>query len=145
MVHSGGGAHGIDASLHGVVEDALVEEHQGMHDVVLGGGSDVSMHRQVGQERRDRGFGGDEVCAGPHAVETDASYDPLPRGALGVHGVVVETEHLTDFTEECWWLTSRRVRPIRAPSWCPQLADNSHGAKLPENHINIELSGQKGT
>ena len=93
MVHSGG-AHGIDASLHGVVKDAFVEEHQGMHDLVLGGGSDVSMHRQVGQEQRDRGFGGDEVYAGPHAVETDASYDPLPRGALGVHGVVVETEPL---------------------------------------------------
>jgi len=36
MVHSGGGAHGIDASLHGVVEDALGEEHQGMHGLVLG-------------------------------------------------------------------------------------------------------------
>ena len=49
MVHSGGGAHGIDASLHGVVEDALGEEHQGMHGLVLGRGRDVSMHGQVGQ------------------------------------------------------------------------------------------------
>ncbi len=44
------GAHGIDAALHDVVEDALVEERQGIHGLVLGGGSDVSMHRQVGQE-----------------------------------------------------------------------------------------------
>jgi hypothetical protein len=44
------GAHGIDAPLHGVVEDALVEAHQGMHGLVLGGGSQVSVHGQVGQE-----------------------------------------------------------------------------------------------
>jgi hypothetical protein len=43
-------APGIDAPLDGVVEDARVEEHQGSHGLVLGGSSDVSMHRQVGQE-----------------------------------------------------------------------------------------------
>src|SRR5882724_6819777 len=30
----------------GVVEDTLVEEHQGIHGLVLGGGSDVSIDRQ---------------------------------------------------------------------------------------------------
>ncbi len=41
------------------------------------------------------GFGGEEVCAGPHTVETGEPYDPLHIGALGVYGVVVETEHLS--------------------------------------------------
>jgi hypothetical protein len=138
------GAHGIDAALHGVVEGALVEEHQGIHGLVLGGGSDVSIHRQVGQERLDLGFGGEEVFAGPHAVETDESYDPLHIGSLGVNGVVVETEHLADVIEEFWLLTSRRVRHRRPPSWCPEIVDNGHWAKLPENPTNIALSGQNG-
>jgi hypothetical protein len=48
------------------------------------------------------GFGGEEVCAGPHTVETGKPYDPLHIGALGVYGVVVKTEHLADFIEEFW-------------------------------------------
>ena len=48
------------------------------------------------------GFGGEEVFARAHAVETDESYDPLHRGSLSVHGVVVETEYLSHFLEEDW-------------------------------------------
>jgi len=33
-------------------------------------------------------------------MEIDEPSAPLPRGALGVHGVVVETEPLADFIEE---------------------------------------------
>ncbi len=112
------GAYRIDAPLHGLIEDALVEEHQVIHRLVPGGGSDVS-HRQVGQERLDLGLAGEEVCAGPHTVETSEPYDPLHIGALGVHGVVVATEHLADFIEECWWLTSRHVRHIKVSVMAP--------------------------
>jgi hypothetical protein len=42
-------------------------------------------------------------------------------------------------------LTARRVRDITSPlSWHPAIADNKHWAKLPENHANMTLSGQKG-
>jgi hypothetical protein len=82
-------AHGIDGAQQRIVEDALVEEGQGIHRLVLDGGRDVSMHRQVGEERLYRGFGGEEVFARPHAVEMHESYDPLYTGSLGVHGVVV--------------------------------------------------------
>jgi len=61
-----------------------------------------------------------------------------------VYGVVVETEHLADFIEEFWWLTSRRARHRRSPSWRPQSADKGYEAKLPENLTNIVLSGQNG-
>jgi len=40
-----------------MVEDALVKEDQGIHCLVLGGGSDVCMSGEVGQERFDLGFG----------------------------------------------------------------------------------------
>jgi hypothetical protein len=108
------GAQGMETALHGMVECALAEEHQGIDGLVLGCGSDVSLHRQVSQERLDPGFGGEEVCARPHAMETGEPSDPLHLGALGVHGGVVETEHLADFVEESGWLTSRRVRHIRS-------------------------------
>ena len=71
-----------------------------MHSLVLGGGRDVSMHRQVGQERLDRGFGGEEVLARPQAVEPDESHDPFHRGSLSVHGVVLQTECLSHIIKE---------------------------------------------
>jgi hypothetical protein len=118
------GANGMDAALQRMVKDALVEEHQGIHRLVLGRGSDVSVYGQVSQERFDLRFGGEEVLAQPHAVETDEPYDPLHIGSLGVNGVVVETEYLSDFIEEFGLLTSRRVRHTRSPSWRPEIADN---------------------
>ena len=62
------GANGIDALLQRMVEDALVKEDQGIHRLVLGGGSDVCVYGKVGQERFDLGFGGEEVLTGPHAM-----------------------------------------------------------------------------
>jgi hypothetical protein len=124
------------------MEDALVEEHQGIHGLVLGGGSDVSIHCQVGEERLDLGFGGEEVYARPHAVETDESHNPFHIGSLSVDGVVVQPEHVPHFIEEFWWLTSCRVRHRRLAPWRPEIADNRHRAKLPENRPNITLSRQ---
>ncbi len=98
-----------------VVEDALVKEDQGIHRLVLGGGSDVCVYGEVGQERFDLGFGGDEVLTGPHAVETNKPHDPVHVGSLGVNGVVVQTEYLPDLIEEFWLLTFCRVRHIRLP------------------------------
>jgi hypothetical protein len=55
------------------------------------------VHGQVRQEGFDLWCGGEEVFARPHAVETDEPDDPLHRGALGMNGGVVETEHRADF------------------------------------------------
>ena len=81
------------------VSTCVYKAHQGRHGRVLGGGSDVSLHRQVGQERLDLGCGGEEALARPQAVETDASDDPRHRGSPGVHGVVLQTEHLSHVIE----------------------------------------------
>jgi hypothetical protein len=69
------GTHSIDTA--SMVEDALGEEHQGMHRLVLDRGSDVAVHGQVRQEGFDLRFGGAEVLARPQAVETDEPDDPL--------------------------------------------------------------------
>jgi hypothetical protein len=79
-----------------------------------------------------------------HAVDTDESYDPLHRGSLRVHGVVVQTEHLSHVIEASGLLTSCYVRHTRFPSWRPKSADHKHRAKLPENQFNIALSEQNG-
>lgn len=58
---------------------------------------------------------------------------------------VVETEHLADFIQESWLLTSDRVRHIRSPLWHPRITEDGHGAKLPAIPPNSALSGQHGT
>jgi hypothetical protein len=70
-----------------------------IHRRVLGGGSDVSMHGQVGQARFDLGFDGEAVVARPQAVEADEAYDPRHLGTLGMNGVAVQTEHLSHVVE----------------------------------------------
>lgn len=98
-----------------MVEDPFVEEHQGVHRLVLSGGSDVSMHGQIGEECFDLRFSGKEVLARPHVMETDEPDNPVHIGSFGVNGVVVQAEHLSDFIEEFWLLTSHRVRHITFP------------------------------
>jgi hypothetical protein len=49
----------------------------------------------------------------------------------------------SDFIEECWMLTVRRVRDITSSSSRrPASADHGHEATLPENPATIALSGQ---
>jgi hypothetical protein len=79
-------AHGIDAVRQRLLEDARVEEHQGIHRQVLGSCSDVSMHRQIGEEGFNLGFGEEKVVMRLYAMETDEPFDPIHIGALGVHG-----------------------------------------------------------
>jgi hypothetical protein len=81
-------------------EDALVAEHQGIHGLVLGGGSDIAVRGQVCEERLDFRFRREESVAGPHAVKTDLAHDPLQVGSLGMNRVVVRAEHLTDRIEK---------------------------------------------
>ena len=77
-------------------------------------------------------------------METDEPYDPIHIGSLGVNGIVVETEHLSDLVEELRSLTSRRVRHDNISIMAPKAVDTGYRAKLPENSINTELSGQNG-
>jgi len=99
------GADGIDAVLKRMVEDALIKEDQGIHRLVLGGGSNVCVYGEVGQERFDLGFAGEEVLTRPHAMETNEPHDPIHVRSLGVNGVVMQTEYLSDLLEEFWLLT----------------------------------------
>ena len=63
------------------------------------------------------------------------------REALGMNGIVAETEHRTDFIVR-FWLTPCYIRHIRARSRRFEIVDNELGAKLLENTADITLSGQ---
>jgi hypothetical protein len=57
------------------------------------------------------------TCGAPPAVETDEPDDPLHRGALRVHGVVVEKEHLSHVIEQVGVWISGRGKHIIPPWW----------------------------
>ena len=73
------------------------------------------MYGEVGQKRFNLGFGGEEVLTGPHAMETNKPHNLVHVGSLGVNGVVVQTEYLSDLIKEFWLLTFCRVKHIRLP------------------------------
>lgn len=79
------GTNGIDSALHGLVEDSLVKEHQGIHRLAPGGRGDICVYGQVGEERLDFGLRREEVVAGPHLVEADVANHPIHIGSFGVN------------------------------------------------------------
>lgn len=52
------GPNRVDPVRELLLEGTLIEEHQGIHRLVLGRSRDVALHRQVRQKRFDLGFGG---------------------------------------------------------------------------------------
>lgn len=67
------------------------------------------------------------------ALRGGGDWSRVRNEMLGVNGIMVETEHSTDFVGEFWLLTLCGVGHIRALSWRFEIADNRHGAKLLEN------------
>ena len=120
-----------------------VEAPQVLHGLVLGCGSDVSMHGQVRQERCDPGIGGEEVVVRPLAVTMDESDDPLPREALGVDGIMVQTEHRSHVMEACGLWISRRVRPMTPPWGALRSLITSLGQKCPKTSPISDYQGKK--
>ena len=84
------------------LQDLLLEKQQGREGLVLGGGADVAVDGQVGQELVDLG--------GPHrgrvadAVEEDEAPDPADVGVLGPGAVVPEADGLADAIQQARWV-----------------------------------------
>jgi hypothetical protein len=115
---------------------------QGVHRLVLGGGSDVSVYGKIGQERFDLGFGGKEMLTGPHPVETNKPYNPVHVGTLGVNGVMVQTEYLPDLIEEFWLLTFCRVRHIKVHNDSLRSLIMSIGQNCPKTRLLSHYQGK---
>jgi hypothetical protein len=83
---------------------------------------------QKGTKKWLRQYGSQCVCV-------QYRYDPESRLRFTTVELIIEG---------CGWWTARRVRHTRSPLWCPELAANAPGAKLPENLTDLALSGQNG-
>ena len=75
------GAHGVERELDLLEENLAVEEEQGAEGLVLGGGGDVLVDGQVGEEGFDlEAAHGSGVAL---VVEEDEAADPAQVGAFG--------------------------------------------------------------
>ena len=64
----------------------------------MGGGSDVEVYGQVGEEGFD--FRGSHIFGMSFVVEEDEAFDPVDVGFLGADGVVFEADGLTNSIEQ---------------------------------------------
>lgn len=82
----------------GAVEDFAVEEEEGAEGLVLGGGGDVLIDGEVGEEGFDPSAGSGHSLGGAHvggvlfAMKEDEALDPVDVGLFGAEGVVFEAE-----------------------------------------------------
>ena len=95
-----GGFFGPDGGDGGQVylEHLVVEEQDGAEGLVLGGGRDVFIHGQVGEEGFD--FGVAHRFGVAFVVEQDVSFDPLGVGLFGADGVLFISDGVTDLVEQ---------------------------------------------
>ena len=121
-------------------------EDDRIHGLVLGGGGHLAISGKVSEECRDLLFAVPEFVPGPHAVETDIAFDPIPVGAFGMDGIMPSPHEVAHFVKQsgrhvrprglghAWSLVSRGVERL----WTMIL----HMADLPERCSNIVLSGR---
>ncbi len=57
---------GVDGVHHGLLKKDFVEEHQGIHGLVLCGRGNIAIDRQVTEKGFDLGFAGKQVVPGLH-------------------------------------------------------------------------------
>ncbi len=94
------------------VEDVLVEEDDGVEGLVLGGGSDVALDSEVGEEGAY--VGGAEVLGVAPAVEMDVAPEPGEVGLFRTDAVVTQADFVAHFLQE---LPRTRWRGRRVGSW----------------------------
>jgi len=87
---------GDGAGVYG--EYFAVEEEDGGEGLVLGGGGDVEVYGQVGDEGGD--FGVAHFFGVAFVVEEDVAFDPVYVGPFGADGVVFVPDGVTDLVEQ---------------------------------------------
>lgn len=80
------------------MQDVAVEEGDGAQCLVLGGGGDIALGREVDDELLD--FGDSHFTRMPFVVEQDVTADPVEVGFFGAQGVVFSADGVADLVEE---------------------------------------------
>jgi hypothetical protein len=73
-------------------EYLLIKKYQRVHGLVLGGGCDVRMDGQMGEESFDLRFGGDEMISAFHLVKVDVAFDPMQVSPFRLKRIVMDSE-----------------------------------------------------
>lgn len=105
------GAHGLDGVVQIPVQHLTIKEKQGGQRLVLHGGGDVALHRQVGEEGRH--FGAAELAGMAVAVVADEPFDPIQVGPLRADGIVLHPQRFARLVEERGDGIKRPRRPGR--------------------------------
>jgi hypothetical protein len=89
---------GEEDGVHLFGEDFAVEEEKGAEGLVLGGGGDVPLHGQVGQEGLD--LGGAHLGGVAFAVEEEEAAHPIYVGLFGAVGIMLELKEFPELIQK---------------------------------------------
>ncbi len=103
------GAHRAELELERLVEHVAVEEDEGVERLVLGGGGDVEVDSQVGEEGFDLGLAHPGGVL--FVVEQDEAADPVQIDLLGLVGVALAAQDVADLLEQARRLVVHRGCP----------------------------------
>ena len=96
----------------------------------------------VGQKLHNILSGGGKTGSRSHGMERAESDNPYRLGVFSLKSTKAKTEHLLQLIKEFVLAHSRRNRHRIIPWGYLEHTDNKYRAKLPENLVNIILSGQ---
>jgi len=100
------GADGVNVAFQRLPEYLAVQEKNSVEGLILGGGSDVQVHGQVGEEGLDPStssghrFGHAHVFWMSLAMEENEALDPAHIGFFCAKGVVFPVDDFADLVEE---------------------------------------------
>ena len=92
------GPNGVEGPFQVLFEHVLIQEEDGAERLVLGGGSDVLVHGQVGEKRLY--FGSVHLGRVAHVVEVDIAFNPIGIGFLGANGVMLGPYGITNAVQQ---------------------------------------------
>jgi len=101
------GAHQVNALINLLLQDVAVKKENGRESLSLGGGGDLAIDGQVGQEGRD--FGRAHIFGMAELVEVDRAFDPIYVSFFGTDGIMFDTDSGAELVEEFWGLGSHRL------------------------------------
>jgi len=92
------GAHQVNSFINVLLQDVTVQEENGREGLGLGGGGDVAVDGQVGEEGGD--FGRAHVFGVAELVEVNKAFDPIDVGVFGAAGIMFDADGGAELVEE---------------------------------------------
>ena len=86
-------------------QDSLVEKEQRTESLVLGGRSDLTLSRQMGQEGAHLFLA--QVARMPLSMEADESLDPIAIGVLRAEAIMLQAQPIVHLFEQLFRLARR--------------------------------------